>query len=406
MNVLHVIPSLSPKHGGPSVALPLMAQSLAHAGVAVDVATTDDDGPGRRVAVPLGQRLAREGYGVFHFAKQTEFYKVSWPLRRWLRAHVADYDVVHIHALFSFTSTAAAGMAHRRGVPYVVRPLGVLNRWGRQNRRPLLKSLSFRCLEGPLLRRAAAVHYTSRQEQREAEEAGVRTRGVLIPLGIDLRPFERLPDQGVFLARFPLAKDRPLVLFLSRLDPKKGLDLLLPAFAEVRRRQTKALLVIAGGGEEAGAARERELAKRLGIEAAVLWTGALDGELKRAALAAATVFVLPSYSENFGLALVEALAAGLPCVTSTEVGIAPDISTAQAGLVVPCKVAALTLALERLLADAGLARSLATAARHLARERFSLEAMGRRLKELYGELCPRARLRARLAHDRTLIFVC
>lgn len=391
MNVLHVIPSLSPKHGGPSVALPWMAQSLAGAGVRVEVATTDDDGPGRRMAVPLGQRLARDGYGVFHFAKQTEFYKVSWPLSRWLRAHVAEYDVVHVHALFSFASTYAAWAAHRRGVPYVVRPLGVLNRWGMQHRRPFLKSVSFRCLEEPLLRRAAAVHYTSRQEQREAEQAGVQAPAALIPLGIDLRPFERLPDKGAFLARFPVAHDRALVLFLSRLDPKKGLDLLLPAFALARRRRPDALLVIAGGGQEAYVARGRELAGRLAIADAVLWTGPLDGALKLAALAAAQVFVLPSYSENFGLALVEAMAAGLPCISSTEVGIAPDLSAARAGLVVPCEVGALTQALERLLADRGLAGSLGAAARRLAREQFSLEAMGERLMKLYRQLLSRPR---------------
>jgi glycosyltransferase involved in cell wall biosynthesis len=392
MRVLHVIPSLSPKHGGPSVALPLMAQSLVRAGVGIDVATTDDDGPGCRVAVPLGQRVERAGYGVYYFAKQSEFYKASWSLCRWLGRHVAAYDLVHIHALFSFASTCAAGLAQRVGVPYVVRPLGVLNRWGMHNRRPRLKSWSFRLVEGPILRRAAAVHYTSRQEQREAEEAGVRTRSALIPLGIDLKPFERLPDKGLFLARFPEAMGRPIVLFLSRLDAKKGLDLLLAAFAEVHCRRPNTLLVIAGGGDKAGVARERELARRLAIGSHVLWTGPLEGEVKLAALAAAQVFVLPSYSENFGLALVEAMAAGLPCLTSTEVGIAPDISAANAGLVARCKVAALAQALERLLTDAELARSLRAGARRLARERFSLEAMGQRLKELYHEIftCPRS----------------
>src|SRR5207247_2285355 len=144
MKVLHVIPSLSLKHGGPSVALPLIARSLVNQTIQVDVATTDDDGPGCRMNVPLGQRIERDGYGLFHFRKQTEFYKCSWPFARWIRRHATDYDLLHIHALFSFTSVVAARAALRCGLPYLIRPLGVLNRWGMENRRRVLKSLSMR----------------------------------------------------------------------------------------------------------------------------------------------------------------------------------------------------------------------------------------------------------------------
>lgn len=363
-----------------------MAQSLVRVGVAVDAATTDDDGPGCRVAVPLGQRVEREGYGVFYFAKQTEFYKVTLPLMRWLRAHIAEYDIVHIHALFSFTSTSAAWAARRRGVPYVVRPLGVLDRWGMENRRPRLKSLSFRFVEGPILRRAAAIHYTSRQEQREAEQAGVRGNARVIPMGIDTEEFARLPGPERFYERFPQARGKPIVLFLSRLDPKKGLELLVRAFAEVAPRSASALLVVVGGGGAEYVARVQRFAGELALGDRVLWTGPLSGETKLAAMAAASVFCLPSLSENFGFALVEAMAAGLPCITSTEVGIAPDLLAAGAGLVVPCKVAALAQAIERLLADTELARSLGVAARRLAQEHFSLETMGARLKELYQQI--------------------
>src|SRR6185369_17090308 len=103
VRALHVIPSVSPSQGGPSFALPLIARSLAQAGVTVDVATTDDDGPGGRLSVPLGQRVERDGFDIWHFAKQTEFYKVSLPFRSWVRRHIREYDLVHIHALFSFT---------------------------------------------------------------------------------------------------------------------------------------------------------------------------------------------------------------------------------------------------------------------------------------------------------------
>ena len=108
MRILHVIPSLSHRHGGPSIALPLMERALLAAGIDVTVATTNDDGPGGRIDVALGYPLAVNGATRYYFGKQTEFYKFSLPLARWLDRHVADFDVVHVHALFSHASVAGA----------------------------------------------------------------------------------------------------------------------------------------------------------------------------------------------------------------------------------------------------------------------------------------------------------
>jgi len=386
LRVLHVIPSLSPTHGGPSVALPLMVRSLVSQGVTVDVATTDDDGPGRRINVPLNKRLEQDGYGLFFLRKQTEFYKVSLPFSHWMAAHVAEYDLVHVHALFSYTGNCAARHARRRGVPYVVRPLGVLNRWGMENRRRLLKSLSFHFVEKPILRHAAAMHYTSDAEQREAEQAGATAPAAVIPLGIDLSEFERLPGPYLFLQRCPQAQSRMLVLFLSRLDFKKGLDLLLPAFAKVIRKYPRAMLVIAGNGNIDFLNGLKREAQRLGIADDILWPGFLSGADKLSAFAAASAFVLPSYSENFGIALVEALAAGLPCVTTEGVAVSEDLRERDAGVVVPCDVAVLAAALDRVLGDGALRARLGGNARRLAAERFSLAAMGAALKELYQRI--------------------
>ena len=391
MRVLHVIPSLSPRHGGPSVALPLIARSLVKGGVIVDVATTDDDGPGGRFDVLLGRREERDGFGVFHFGNQTEFYKVSLPFRSWVRRHAAEYDVVHIHALFSHTSIAAARAARRCGVPYVIRPLGVLNRWGMQNRRRWLKSLSFRFIEQPILRHAAAMHYTSRAEEREAAQSGATAPAAVIPLGIDLGQFERLPDAGLFLRRFPRAAGRTLVFFLSRLDEKKGLDLLLPAFAQIKAKHPAAMLVLAGRGEEAYVAALKKESEQLALADDVLWPGFLAGEEKLSAFAASTMFVLPSYSENFGIALVEALAAGLPCLTTEGVAVSEDVREREAGVVVAAGLGEVAAGLERILSDGPLRQRLGTNARRLAEERFSFEAMGTALKALYQQLASSGR---------------
>ena len=386
MKVLHVIPSVSLKHGGPSQAIRLIAQSLARAEVQVDVATTDDDGPGGQLDVPLGERVTQDGYGVFYFQKQTDFYKVSWPFRRWIAERIRDYDLVHVHALFSFTSNCAARTAQRQRVPYLIRPLGVLNRWGMRHRRPWLKSLSLKLIERPILRQAAGMHYTSQHEQIHAEAAGATARPFLIPLGIDLSPYNRLPNPEVFFKRCPAARGRRVVLFLGRLDEIKGLEVLLPAFAGVRQSEAEACLIIAGAGQVDYVGKLRRMAGHLGVADAVIWPGFLEGDQKLAAFAAATVFVLPSYSENFGIAAVEALAAGLPCVLSTGVAISADVAAAGAGIVVPPEPMKLKEALVRLLSDDSLNRQCRRNAVRLAEERFSLQAMGQRLLAAYNEV--------------------
>jgi glycosyltransferase involved in cell wall biosynthesis len=366
--------------------LPLIARSLAGVGMQVDVATTDDDGRGRRFLVPLGRRVEQDGYGVFYFRKQTEFYKVSWQFRRWMARHASDYDLIHIHALFSFTSTTAARLARRAGVPYVIRPLGVLNSWGMKNRRRLLKLLSFRFVEQPILRHAVAMHYTSYGEQIEAEQSGASALASVVPLEIDVGEYQKLPGPEQFFEQFPEAAGRQVVLFLSRLDAKKGLDLLLQAFAKVHAQFPQSVLVIAGSGEESYVSRLRAQAQQLGLAEEIVWTGFLAGADKLSAFAAATVFTLPSHSENFGIALVEALAAGLPCVTTERVAVSEDVRKRDAGLVVPCDASAIAAALKELLSNPQLRTRLGANAHQLAAERFSLVTMGSALHGVYQRI--------------------
>ena len=359
----------------------------------MDVATTDDNGPGACLPVPLKESVPQDGWNTFYFRKQTEFYKVSWPFRRWVQQHAPDYDLVHIHALFSFTSNCAACAARRAAVPYVIRPLGVLNSWGMKNRRRFLKSFSFRFVEQPILRHAVAMHYTSYAEQIEAEQSGVTAPALVVPLGIDVGQYQKLPGPERFFERFPQAAGRQVVLFLSRLDAKKGLDLLLQAFAKVHVHFPQSVLVIAGSGEEGYVSRLRAQARQLGLAEEIVWTGFLEGTDKLSAFAAATAFTLPSYSENFGIALVEALAAGLPCVTTEGVAVSEHVREHDAGLGVPCDASAIALALQRILGDPQLRTRLGANAHRLAAERFSLVTMGLALRGEYQRILSEKRSR-------------
>ncbi len=381
--VLHVIPSLSPHRGGPSFLLRSLATRMASAGLEIHVATTDDDGVGRR-EVATGAALRQEGVDYWFFPRQTRFYTFSAPLSGWLSRMAGRFDLIHVHALFSFPSVAAAFWAARRGVPYLVRPLGTLSQWGVENRRRWLKKISIPLVERRVLARAAAVHFTSQRELEEAALLGLQARSVVVPNAFD--PTDSVGGEGErFRGRHPVLQGRKIALFLSRLDPKKGLDLLLAAFARIAEPTPLPALVVAGSGTPEFVAGLGRAVESLGIGDRVLFTGLLRGEEKRDALAAADFFVLPSYSENFGIAVVEAMAAGLPVVISDQVAISSDVSAAGAGLVVPCQVDALFEAMRRAFRETDEAGWGARAQR-LCEERFSLDSVTKRLIRVYQDI--------------------
>jgi glycosyltransferase involved in cell wall biosynthesis len=383
LKVLHVIPSVGPLRGGPSAMVRQLAGSLAQSGVETHVATTDDDGP-KKLNVRYGEPVEQDGVTYWYFTRQLRCYTFSWPLSVWLSNHVSEFDLLHIHALFSFAALPAAYWATRRHIPYIVRPLGTLNAWGMTHRRPWLKKASFRLLESRILKHAAVVHYTSDQERHEAETMGVKGVSAVIPNGLPKFRFEGV--SGAFRGRYPQLRGRPIILFMSRLDRKKGLDLLLRAFADVHRQAPDAVLVIAGDGQEQFKEQLKVETRTLGIVDAVLWTGFLTGDDKQAALADAMLYVLPSYSENFGIAVAEALTAGLPVVVSDQVAIHGDIAEAAAGLVVPCEAKPLAQAIFRLLSDRDLRFTLGLNGQRLAARKYSHDAVTGRVLDIYNRI--------------------
>ena len=385
LRVLHVIPSLSSVHGGPTRAMHQILQAMAGTDIVMDIATTDDDGYGKRID-PIVMAASAKSAPIFYFRKVLEFYKVAPRFAFWLWRHARDYDVIHIHALFSFLSVMAAAIALLRRVPYILRPLGTLSTYGVAQRRPFLKRASITLIEGPLLRHAAFIHFTSALERHEAELLSIPFRSIVIPLAVEIRP-----------ASFPLrsesnswSADQPFTaLYLSRLDPKKNVEGLLHALRIVVEILPSVRLVIAGNGDDHYVAKLRQLACDLGISSAVVWAGYVAGDAKAALLRDAHLFVLPSYSENFGIAVAEALAVGLPCVVSTGVAISSDISEYGAGTVVSTEPDSIASAIVHLLSNVSVRQLAADNALRLAHERFSNEVMCSRLSALYNHIARR-----------------
>jgi glycosyltransferase involved in cell wall biosynthesis len=379
LRVLQVISSVSPLRGGPSVTVRNIAEALRRRGVQVDVATTDDDGRESRLAVPLDTFCAFHGQRVRYFPRQWRRYCASYPLLRWLKHSVRDYDVVHTHGLFAFAPVVAAWQARAARVPYIMRPAGVLDSWGLQNKSTRIKRLSIRLVEQALLSQAAAVHFMSDLERRRAAHLGILMRSVVLPLGFDFGDAGG-GDPGP--ADDLAAAGKPVILFLSRIHSVKRLDVLLKAFARLPQPRS-AVLAIAGDGETQLLERLKALASELGIGESVRWLGFAGAERKQRLLAAAALFVLPSASENFGVAIVEAMNAGLPVVATEGAGLAEFVQSSGAGMVVDEAVESLTAALARLLSDAALRARMGQAGQRAVRTQLSLDAFGTRLENLY-----------------------
>ncbi len=382
LRVLHVIPSLSIEDGGPTVALLALVDALNEFNVSITILTT----LGPRDQTAQKHQFARKA-AVVEFRRNIGPYKIAWRVVPWLRANLRSFDIVHVHAVFSFVSVAAARMARRHQVPYLVRPLGVLNRWGMKNRRPFAKRLSYGLLESKILRNASALHFTSGREAEQAYELDPCLRevpAITLPLPIASPP--ELEEGHPFLDRFPELLGKRWILFLSRFAHQKGLDLLLDAFTKIAAEHPDCMLVLAGGGDSFYVQTlERRIVERR-IEKRVLWTGYLSGVEKADALAMATIFVLPSYSESFGIAAAEALASGCACVLSDGIPFAEDAARAGGAVVTRCEVNELFASLNKLLRDPAERGRLARNARRFAEQQFSPNAIGSALMAKYREL--------------------
>ena len=284
-------------------------------------------------------------------------------LKRWLEGNVRAFDLVHIHTVFSHSTYAAARACWPQGVPYIVRPLGTLEPWSMSQKKGR-KLVAWHMFFHPVLARAAAVHYTTEQEREWTECALGLRRGLVVANGV--------PECLVQTVRPPTEKTHTM-LALSRIHPKKGLDLLLQAF--VRLKAAGQLdgwqLVIAGDGERRYVERLRGLVRGTVAEPFVHWSGWLDGDSKYSAMRDASLFVLSSHQENFGIGVLEAMACGTPVLVSRPVGLAAQIEKTAAGWVVELRADALQDTLRVATADAKELARRGAAARALVREKFT-----------------------------------
>lgn len=376
MRVLHVIPSAAPVDGGPNVAVRAIARGLARRGIEVTVVATNAAGA-KSLDVPLDTPVIDDGVVFRFFARSVPgSWKFSWPMTRWLWANAASYDVVHVHALFSYATIPGCRAAAHVPVPYVLRPLGTLSDWS-LGRRRWKKRPYYALLERSHLEMASAIHVTSETEAEDVARLGYGERVRVIPLGVDVA--ERRPRKTPSGANLRL-------LFLSRLHEKKNLPLLLRAVAHALDAPRRIELTIAGSGEPGYREQLVELARQLGLGDRVTFVGHVEGSAKERAFAEADCFILPSAHENFGLAVAEALAAGLPAIISPGVALSSDVDAAGAGLITDATESALASAIAWTAEHPAALVEMGDRAWQLAHRSLSWETTCARLASLYDAL--------------------
>lgn len=376
MKVLHVIPDLASETGGPVTAVLGLAEAQAAMGHEVCIASSNYGEPSIPQLNGVEFKLFPCRYGTWRWTPE---------LKRFLERFVRDYDVVMIESLWQYPTFIAGRVCRAARIPYVLSPNGMLDAWS-LSQKAWKKRPYMRLIERDTLLGANAIHLTSEGEFNHSHLNQWRVPKIVIPLGLHKSKYTDLPDEKGFFKRYPELSDKQIVLFLGRLHYKKQPDVAIRAFHQACSLMPDVHLVLAGTGEQSYIQRLHELVMSLGIQDRVRFTGILKGDAVKEAYRAASVFVLPSWQENFGLALVEAMAASCPVVISDHMDLAPDVLRARAGLIASPNVEETAKAIACLLQDEEMRREMGRKGRQMVLDRFTWERCAHKFSEVFDDI--------------------
>ena len=377
MKVLQVVPSLAPEWGGPVKVVNELAGALEVIGVSSEIISAQ----GRRVGNP--ETVTNDiPIHLFETGPIARLWTAHTPgLKKTLARKIPDFDLVHIQELWHYPGYIASKIARSRNVPYIVTIHGELNEWNLHQKR-LKKQIYMKAIQRGILQKSAALQAITQAESNRIRQLEIETPVAMIPNGIHTEEFENLPDRSQFVSRYPELENRLIVLFLGRIQQKKGLDILAQAFGNLVRTRHDVRLVVAGPDEDNTLTEIKTILKSQGALEKAVFPGMLTGEQKLEALSAADIFTLTSYSEGFSVALLEALSAGLPLVITDECNF-PEVGDSRAGFVVRPNDSETASALMSLLDSADLRREMSENARRLVRSNYTWERIAEKMFTLY-----------------------
>lgn len=341
------------------------------------VFTTNLDGPGVS-DVPLGVPVDMDGVQVWYFPVPA-FRRLYWSpgMRAALSKHVKEFDIVHTHSVFLWPTWAAARIAGKCGVPYVLAPRGMLVGELIRRKSAWLKRAWIALFERKNIRDARLIHFTSEVEAKDAEVLGLKfAAACIVPNGIEISAQAAMLPEGV-----PPADARlPYLLFVGRINWKKGLDRLIGALPHIRGCD----LVIAGNDEEGYKPKLERMAEEGGVAERVTFAGPVYGAKKQALMRGACMLVLPSYSENFGNVVLEAMAEACPVAVTPEVGAAGLVRECGGGVVLNGDPGKLGPGINALLSDRDELVRMGMAGQAFVVRRYSWDAVARQMEAAYA----------------------
>jgi len=392
MRVLCVIPAYWPAFqlGGPIFSVHNLNKALVKKDVEVNVYTTN---AGLPRTVPINRETIVDGVRItyFTFTRFFEYlgttgWQFSLPMTVALRRNLGLFDVIYIVAIWNYPVAIAAYYCRRHKKPYIISPRGLLYPYA-TGRKSWKKWPYYQLITRKVLQEAAAIHYTTGDESEKCHlPLGLKNKAIVVPNGIDLYEFKDLPEKERLRQRYPVLKGKKVILFLGRINWKKGLDILVKAYSLLAKERSDVHLLIVGGDEAGYLEKVKRWVKRYGIEQCVTFAGMLTGKEKIEAYTGSDIFVLASYSENFGIAVVEAMACGLPVIISNQVGIHEEISRFEAGMVIDTSAQQLAKGMESLLDNPQLREKMGENGKRLANERFRLDMIVDDMMRMYGDI--------------------
>jgi glycosyltransferase involved in cell wall biosynthesis len=328
VKILHIIRSVNPAGGGPIEGIRQLGTTLVDQGHQVEIASLD---------LPNAPYLPQAPLPVYPLGPAQLKYGYSSRFLPWMRANANRYDAVVVNGIWQYHSFATWQALRKSATPYVLFTHGMLDPWFKKQYplKHLKKWLYWPWAEYRVLRDAGAVLFTCEEERRLARTSFwlYRCKEVVVSYGTSKPEGDPEAERREFFDHYPDLRGKRLAIFMGRVHPKKGCDLLIDAFAKVLGPQTDWHLVMAGPDQVGWREELNFRAAGLGMSPRITWTGMLSGSMKWGALRAAEAFVLPSHQENFGIAVAEALAAGTPALISNKVNIWREIESDGAGIV-------------------------------------------------------------------------
>ncbi len=395
MKVLHVIPSINPLRGGPTYAVINTVKALRKIGIDSQILTVNDYTHADTKEESLTS-FSQEDIPIYIFNDlrilnhltllgRDKAFLFSYEATIWLWNNISNYDLIETRYLFSYLPESARMISRIKQTPYIAHPTGMLDKWA-LSQSQFKKKVYKKLIGYQNLNNASAIQCSSVGEKEDIRQYGISSPPIhVIPLGVDI-PQKQEDSKKLLFDKYNISINSPVILFISRLHPKKRVELLLNSLHIINNKNIKFHLIIAGHGEKQYTEQLKLLVKSLRIQNKVTFTGFVTGYSKTILYQASDIFVLPSYSENFGVVIAEAMAASLPVILTPGIQISKMIADANAGVIVKDTPEDLATEIVNLIQSPHKRKMIGNHAKQFAKDNFSWDTVAHKLHQMYTNI--------------------